>query len=515
MRSAACQRPQGTRDDRTTRHRDAQSEAAPPSDRRRPTALLPLRELVRLSLLLARACRRSSPGRRHPAGDRIEALVPDPTRSGHDPPASSSRPGRSSRSSSSRRSARSPTTRSRRWGRRKPYIVIGSLLDVVFLIGIAISNTVLASPRSSPCCSSARTSPRVRSRATCPDLVPAPQVGLASALVGLMQILGNVDRLRRSRRSPSRPATSRIAAGRARRARAGDDAVASSSGSRGPAAEDRARAALGGRSPREAWGTRRPARAQLPVPGRVAAASSSMAARPDSTCPSPTSSGARAWTTTTTRGPSLILVDDSSPRHAHRDHPGGAPVRPDRPQAGHLRRVRHRGVGMAICGPRPVVPARVLGGGDPDRAVGAGIFLAVDWALMTDIIPKASSGRYMGLSNVATASAGVLAVAVGGALDRRSSAAGRRGRAPRSWLAVGLFAIGALLLRPVDERRREDARRDRRRASRPRRSRRSARPRSTTAPSRAVARPSARQVAGRRKSHGSRRRYSHGTNAQR
>ena len=28
-----------------------------------------------------------------------------------------------------------------RWGRRKPYIVIGSLLDLVFLFGIATSNT--------------------------------------------------------------------------------------------------------------------------------------------------------------------------------------------------------------------------------------------------------------------------------------------------------------------------------------------------------------------------------------
>src|SRR5919107_97179 len=30
-----------------------------------------------------------------------------------------------------------------RWGRRKPYIVIGSLLDLVFLAGIALSNNVL------------------------------------------------------------------------------------------------------------------------------------------------------------------------------------------------------------------------------------------------------------------------------------------------------------------------------------------------------------------------------------
>ncbi|HEX4897521.1 MAG TPA: MFS transporter, partial [Candidatus Limnocylindrales bacterium] len=31
-----------------------------------------------------------------------------------------------------------------RWGRRKPYIFIGSILDIVFLLGIASSNTVLA-----------------------------------------------------------------------------------------------------------------------------------------------------------------------------------------------------------------------------------------------------------------------------------------------------------------------------------------------------------------------------------
>ena len=84
----------------------------------------------------------------------------------------------------------------------------------------------------------------------------------------------------------------------------------------------------------------------------------------------------------------------------------------------------------------------------------AGIFLAVDWALMTDIIPKASSGRYMGLSNVATASAGVLAVAIGGTL--MDVVGGADGPRAALWLAVGLFGVGALLLRPVDERRRED-----------------------------------------------------------
>ena len=74
---------------------------------------------------------------------------------------------------------------------------------------------------------------------------------------------------------------------------------------------------------------------------------------------------------------------------------------------------------------------------------------------MTDIIPKASSGRYMGLSNVATASSGVLAVAIGGTLmDVVGGGAGPRAAL---WLAVVLFGVGAVLLRPVDERRREDA----------------------------------------------------------
>ena len=39
-------------------------------------------------------------------------------------------------------------------------------------------------------------------------------------------------------------------------------------------------------------------------------------------------------------------------------------------------------------------------------AFSAGAFLAVDWALMTDIIPKATAGRYMGILNAGTAMAG-------------------------------------------------------------------------------------------------------------
>jgi MFS family permease len=44
----------------------------------------------------------------------------------------------------------------------------------------------------------------------------------------------------------------------------------------------------------------------------------------------------------------------------------------------------------------------------------SGVFLGVDWALMTDIIPKAESGRYMGISNIAVAGAGPIGSALGG-----------------------------------------------------------------------------------------------------
>jgi len=113
-------------------------------------------------------------------------------------------------------------------------------------------------------------------------------------------------------------------------------------------------------------------------------------------------------------------------------------------------------VGLGIVALAPSLP--IVYAGVAIYGLSAGIFLAVDWALMTDIIPKASSGRYMGMSNVATASAGVLAVALGGTLMDIVGGPSELGSGPRAALvfAVALCGLGALLLRPVDERRRED-----------------------------------------------------------
>jgi MFS family permease len=82
-----------------------------------------------------------------------------------------------------------------------------------------------------------------------------------------------------------------------------------------------------------------------------------------------------------------------------------------------------------------------------------GTFLSVDWALMTDIIPKASSGRYMGISNVVTASSTTLAVIIGGPLIDALNRSLGIGAGPRLEVALGIvyFVLGSLALRPVQE----------------------------------------------------------------
>ncbi len=45
-----------------------------------------------------------------------------------------------------------------------------------------------------------------------------------------------------------------------------------------------------------------------------------------------------------------------------------------------------------------------------------GMLLSVDWAFVVDLVPPQSSGRYMGISNLATAGSGILATAIAGPL---------------------------------------------------------------------------------------------------
>ena len=87
------------------------------------------------------------------------------------------------------------------------------------------------------------------------------------------------------------------------------------------------------------------------------------------------------------------------------------------------------------------------------RQLALGTFLSVDWAFMTDLIPKAEAGRYMGVSNIATASAGLIARPILGPIidafnNNRTSAVGYR---VMFGIVTGFFLIALLTLQPVRE----------------------------------------------------------------
>ncbi len=79
-----------------------------------------------------------------------------------------------------------------RWGRRKPFIVIGALLDVVFLVGVASSQEFLVLLVFMVLLQFSSNFAQGPFQGYVPDLVPAKQVGLASGLMGLMLVLGRI-----------------------------------------------------------------------------------------------------------------------------------------------------------------------------------------------------------------------------------------------------------------------------------------------------------------------------------
>jgi MFS family permease len=108
-------------------------------------------------------------------------------------------------------------------------------------------------------------------------------------------------------------------------------------------------------------------------------------------------------------------------------------------------------VGMTIVGLAPSVEIAICG--IALVGLGGGAFLAVDWALMTDIIPKASAGRYMGLSNVVEATNGPIATSIGGVIMFAVGALVGQAVGARTAMlaAVVAFGLGALLLTQVTE----------------------------------------------------------------
>lgn len=72
---------------------------------------------------------------------------------------------------------------------------------------------------------------------------------------------------------------------------------------------------------------------------------------------------------------------------------------------------------------------------------GIGLFLTSNWALANSLAPEAEAGKYLGLTNLATAGSGALARLEGPALDGLNAAW------PGAWIGYkGLFIFGAVMI---------------------------------------------------------------------
>ncbi len=368
-----------------------------------------------------------------------------------------------------------------RWGRRKPYILVGTVFDVIFLVGIALSNELITIAAFITLLQFSSNAAQGPFQGYVPDLVPEQQVGTASALVGMMQVFGNVTgfviasiavatdqfalglvALGLVELITMLSVVIRVRDGRAPRRREGRSwfAIARSAWATDILRERSLLWLLGSRlailmaggiltglgifyiAQSLRYDQDLAGLALIPVVGLIAIG------------------------TVVSVVPAARLSD----RIGRKKVIWGSCV------------LGVIGLGLVALAPSVAdVPVEILTPNEGDGAavaamladaryyvalVGAviyglstGAFLAVDWALITDIIPKASSGRYMGISNVATASAGILALALGGlVLDRVAAAHGdAAGPVAAMWLAVALVVLGAVLLVPVRERSRTEA----------------------------------------------------------
>ncbi len=349
-----------------------------------------------------------------------------------------------------------------RWGKRKPYIALGAMLDVVFLWALATAQTYLALLLFYVLLQFSSNLAQGPFQGYVPDLVPASQVGRASGLMGLMIVLGQVGgtligSLGLILLPPGTPAGQamfwptvglgvlELATALVLIARVHD----------GPASRGR-----GSRSwstiARSAWG--RDILAQrsflwlvvsrlffLAGTGTIIRFALLYLERSIRMTPAEAGLFINVATVAVVVPTALMVV----PAARLSDRYGRKPLIYVACAMG--------ASGLTVVALAPSVaialPALAIVG------IGAGAFLAVDWALMTDIIPRASPGRFMGISNVGTAAAGPLAALSGGiVLDILNDAAGDPGPGPRAAYLVGVafFLLAALALHPVDATPRED-----------------------------------------------------------
>jgi MFS family permease len=84
--------------------------------------------------------------------------------------------------------------------------------------------------------------------------------------------------------------------------------------------------------------------------------------------------------------------------------------------------------------------------------VGIGMFLSANWALVTDIVPRAEAARYLGIANIATAGGSAIARFLGGAMiDTLNAALGSSaaGYLALYGVAAVFFLLSAVVILPL------------------------------------------------------------------
>ena len=342
-----------------------------------------------------------------------------------------------------------------RWGRRKPYILIGGLLDLVFLYGIATSNTFVALVAFYFLIQVSSNFAQGPFQGYVPDLVPARQVGTASGLMGLMIVLGSIVGVGIAMTGLQEGGSLFVAT----LALGAVEIVAMlivvtrvHEGTTGP---KRTMSWL--RVARSAWGAdilREKSvlwllLVRLLFLGAAAAATSLGLYYFQRTHGLSEAEAARFvfWATVIVAGMSGLA---SIPGARFSDRYGRKPII----YAGMVLTAIGL-LGLALA-PTPVLAIALF----VPAGIGIGAFLSVDWALMTDVIPKHTSARYMGILNAGTAMATPVFLVVGGLT---MDAVGRFAGDPRApggpvaamLVAIGFLVLAALALRQVDARRRE------------------------------------------------------------
>jgi MFS family permease len=75
-----------------------------------------------------------------------------------------------------------------------------------------------------------------------------------------------------------------------------------------------------------------------------------------------------------------------------------------------------------------------------------GLFNSANWALATDLIPKAEEARYLGLANLATAGGAALARLIGIGIDYFNARTANSGYDFMLIVCIVYFVAGALLV---------------------------------------------------------------------